>query len=600
MRYDRALAEEVEYALKQMRDYRYHASKVDIIRKYFVSWGFQHIFGDDFATKYPTYKDRLFAINDVMLNNTINRPANFSPEYRTASDYLNRTLHNEIKIERIILTSIDDINVQSLFFALPKTKDERIIRGIIKFFSIPNLLRKLKLPRNPFEYVTKGRLLQAIMDLGQELESVQQDPVQQEALEYFRDKIITSGPGAQPIELKKYAHDSNVDVDMYGVMRAIDYTKINEIDAVKVAMFFERKYNNLVHAVGFDHMAYATRGSYLKALFDHLVNISEVPDDVKQQITSLIPAVKLDGPGEESVDLNTDIVYEETPIMRMFEGFLDKSQSSKPVNYLDTKVSHTFQKNKESLNTAVDNLLETISSSEEKYLEYISGQSNNIYKDTTRVIIDTPQHSHIVQRKLNLEQSRMQGTNNPEVLATNHAETKKKKNDRSIKKSFSDIKVPSNEAHVKYKIEKAGRTESKSDLNWQTSSSEYLSDEGDNNSLILEEQVVESPPVSSQKLLSVKLPKKSHHSYQMRHEPKTRRLLIQPDTSVDIEYNDSDGNMPIARILYDTLQNEKSLSLTEKLIAKQANLIAKISKTVKKNLSSRHRNKKENIKDGSR
>jgi len=195
----------------------------------------------------------------------------------------------------------------------------------------------------------------------------------------------------------------------------------------------------------------------------------------------------------------------------------------------------------------------------------------------------------------------MQGTNNPEVSATNRAEIKKKKNDRSIKKSLlSDIKVPSNEAQVKYKIEKAGHTESKSDLNWQTSSSDYLSNEDDNNSLIFEKQVVESPPVSSQKLLSVKLPKKSYHSYRKHHEPKNRRLLIQPDTSVDIEYDDSDGNVPIARILYDTLQNEKSLSLTEELIAKQANLIAKISKTVKKNLSSRHRNEKGNIKDDSR
>ena len=101
------------------------------------------------------------------------------------------------------------------------------------------------------------RLLRAIMDLGQELESVQQDPVQQEALEYFRDKIITTGPGAQhqdQIELK--THDSNVDMDLYGVMRAIDFTKINETDAVKVAIFFEHKYDNLVYAISFDHMAY--------------------------------------------------------------------------------------------------------------------------------------------------------------------------------------------------------------------------------------------------------------------------------------------------------------------------------------------------------
>lgn len=446
--------EEVEYVLKQMRDYRYHASKVDVLRKYFVNRGFQNVYGPNFYQQYPTYKDRLFAINNMTLTNVTDRPDDFSLEFRAATDYLNRTLHNEIQIKHIVPRTMDDINVQSLFFALPKTQDERIIRGIIRFFSVPNLLRKLKLPRDPFEYVTKGRLLQAIMDLGQELKSVQQDSLQQEALEYFRDKIITDGPGAQPIELKKYANDSNVDVDMYGVMRAIDYEKINAIDAAKVAMFFERKYDNLVHAVGFDHMAYATRGSYLRALFEHLVNVSEVPDDVKQQITSLIPAIRLDGPGEESVDLNTDIVYEEMPSMRMFKGFLEDFESQPSIRS-GTEVSSTFQKNKKSLDTAIDNMLETISSSEEEYLEQINGQSNK-YTQQTRIVSGGTYHPHdIARRKLNLE--RMKGMNNlTKVLATDHLKTKKKNDQLTNKLLFSNVSqvIPSNEIHVKYKIKK--------------------------------------------------------------------------------------------------------------------------------------------------
>lgn len=578
-------AEEVEYVLKQMRDYRYHASKVDSLRKYLVSSGIADVLGQDFPTKYPAYKDRLFAINDAMLANTIKGLTDFSAECRAASSYLNRTLYNEIKIEHIIPKTIDDINVQSLFFALPKTKNERIIRGVIKFFSVPDLLRKLKLPRDPFEYVTKDRLLQAIMDLGQEMESVQQDPVQQEALEYFRDKIVINDSGAQLIELKKYAHDSNVDVDMYGVMRAIDYAKIEETDAVKVAMFFERKYDNLMHAVGFDHTAYATRGLYLKALFEHLVNVSQVPDDVKRQITSLVPAVRLDGPGEESVDLNTDIIYEEAPRMRIFGDFLDdKSQPLKPV--LGTTISHIFQENKESLNAAVDNMLKTMSSSEEDYLEHI-GEQSDVYQDKTRIVIGASQHDHdIIRRKL--EQSRMQDTSkSTEVLVTNGTRTNNR-NDWSTKKSLlNNITVSSNEVRtvsnrVKYKIAKTVR-KLKNNLNQQiqSSTSNYLSSEGDNNTLLSEEPIVESSSVSSQKFLSEKLPKKSLHS-RTHDKSKTRRLFTKPDTSIDIEYDDSDGSMPITRMLNDMSRTEKSLSSTEKV--EQATL-GKILMIVKKDFS---------------
>lgn len=570
--------EEVEYVLKQMRDYSYHASKLDSLRKYLVSWGLTHVLGQNFSATYPTYKDRLFAINDIMSTSTINRPNEFSYECRAASNYLNRTLNNEIKIEHEP-RMMNDINVQSLFFALPKARDERMIRGIIKFFSNPNLLHKLKLLRDPFEYVTKGRLLQAVINFGQELESVRHDPLQQQALEYFRNKMSIVGPNEEPIELKKYAHDSNVDVDMYGVMRAINYKEINEIDAVKVAMFFERKYDNLVHAVGFDHMAYATRGSYLTALFKHLVNVSQVPDDVKEHMTALIPAVRLDGPGEESVDLNTDIVYEKTLSIRILGGFLDKSQS------VGAEISlRTFQENKESLNAAVDNVLETISSPEEEYLEHINEQSH-IYNNKTRAVIGAPWHRHgIARQKL----KRVQGTSSLNILATNHIETKKKKNDLTTKQLLNDIKqIKENWQYQReFPARKAERTESKNkNLRRQTQSSDfnYLKNGGDNGSPTFEKLTVELPPVLSKEVVSEKLPKKSHRSQRTRDKSMIRKYLIQPNVSI-VEYDD--GNKTIATILNNTPQNEKSLPLIEESIAEQAKYI-KMLKTVKKNRSNR-------------
>ncbi|KAL0106354.1 hypothetical protein PUN28_016227 [Cardiocondyla obscurior] len=527
-------AEEVEYALKQMRDYRYHASKINGLRKYLASRGLGAVLGPDFAANYPTYKERLFAINDIMLAGAINRSTECTSECRAASEYLNRTLHDEIKIGHVGRRTIDDVNVESLLFALPRTEDEKVIRGIIDFFSVPDLLRKLKLPKDPFEYETKGRLLGAIMDLGQKLASVRQDPTQQEALEYYRNKNLTGSLGAQPIELNKYARDSNVDVDMYGVMRALDYAKINEDDAVRLATFFERKYDNLVHAVGFDHMAYATRGSYLSALFEHLVNVSsEVPDDARQQITSLMSAVRTDGPGEETVDLNADVVREEAPSMRMFGEIFDAA----PTASFETETSHVIQEKKESLNAAIDNMLDTISSSEEEYLKR-TGPSGNVYNTKTRINVGAPVHFHdTVRRKLNRDHSRMRETSKP---------TKKKNDSQPSKKlSLKDIVVPSNEAHnIVYKVIKKPKHDEAKNQQSRSTSSDYFSDEDENDSPVTKDRVVESAAIPSHK---------SQNSYPSRHKSVSQKS----DVSFDIVYDDTDENA--AKTLHGTSKNEKSL-----------------------------------------
>ncbi|XP_032686107.1 uncharacterized protein LOC116851126 [Odontomachus brunneus] len=605
--------EEAELVLKQMRDYRYHMGKVEAIRSHIVNEGLQAILVD-YRVKYPTFRERLVALSDT-LQTTLS--ANVTNELREASDYLKRVLNNELKIEHVIPRTIDDINVQTLFFALPKTRDERIIRGIIRFFSIPNLLRELKLPKNPFEYVTKGQLLQALMDLGQGLRTVQEDLLQQEALEYFRDKILKTGPGAQPIELKKYAANSNMHVDMYGVMRAIDYDKMDEAGAVKVAMFFENKYNNLVHAVGFDHLAYATRGSYLKALFEHLVNVSQISDDVKQQMSMLIPLVKLDGPGDESVDLNDDIA----PATRIIGEFPEPLDSMHGIESRffglsedTTKLPYSILKKKESLETAVHDMLENIASSEEdgksgdsaisyheKTHAAVSERSRNVTHEITRQKSSssskrTSKHrtqqqvrntmedsdSSFEKTKENKGRPKMAGHGSTKVPAENRADVEvDEKNDQSTEESSSSDNVSSGKYRLEY-VASSGdeRSRAKSDSSsreTRSSGLSYVNVEIDDSNMS-DRRIVKPLPVASRELPTEKTPRKSYALHRESRKSINRRLFIRPDSSTDIEFEDNSDHdnvtenaAPDLRMFRDTLRkNEENLSLTKELIDEKA------------------------------
>lgn len=606
--------EEAELVLKQMRDYRYHMGKVEAIKSHIVNEGLQAILGD-YRTKYPTFRERLVALSDI-LQTTLS--ANATNELREASDYLKKVLNNELKIKHVIPRTIDDINVQTLFFALPKTRDERIIRGIIRFFSIPNLLRELKLPKDPFEYVTKGQLLQALMDLGQGLRTVQEDLLQQEALEYFRDKILKTGPGAQPIELKKYAANSNVHVDLYGVMKAIDYSQANETSAVWVAMFFENKYDNLVHALGFDHLAYATRGSYLKALFEHLVNVSQVPDHVKQQMSLLIPLVKLDGPGDESVDLNDDVA----PATRMIGDFPESLDSAHGIESRffglsedTTKLPYSILKKKESLETAVHDMLENIASSEEdgksgdstiSYHEKthiaVSEQSRNITREITRQKSSssskrTSEHRTQQQVRGTMEDSdsspekakeikgRPQVVGSTKVPAENRAEVEAdEKIDRSTEESSSsnDEDVSSGKYRLEY-VTASGdeRSRAKSDSSsreTRSSGLSYVNVEIDDSN-VSDRRIVKPLPVASRELPPEKTPrKKSYAPHREDRKSTNRRLFIRPDSSTDIEFEDNSDHgdvtenaAPELRMFRDTLRkDEENLSLTKELMDEKA------------------------------
>lgn len=603
--------EEAELMLKQMRNYRYHANKTKPIKSYIVSEGLNAIM-PDYRVKYPTFKERLVALNNAL---QATASANKTSKLREASDYLKMVLNNEVKIQHVMSHTIDDVNVQSLLLALPRTRDERIVRGIIKFFSTPNLLRELGLPKNPFNYVTKGQLLQAIVDLGQGLQTVRKDPLQQEALEYFADKIPKTGLAAQRIKLKKDV--ANLNVDMYGVMRAVDYSKADEAGAVQVAMFFENKYDHLVHTFGFDHSAYATRGAYLTALFKHLVYISDVPDDVKQRISALTPLVRLDGPGSEIVDLNNDVALAVRNLIRspieQTSNHSNRNNGSQSSELSTTKLP--ILKEKESLKTAVDDMLGTARSTEGDENSndsrnsihheeiHIAVSENNVSRNaigevirqkstikskrTSKHYIQHPVSSAMNDSDWSFEKSGANETPNvanysSKVSAENHTEATKK-NDRS-----TEEEPLSNDSVSKDQLEEAAGDDERSRAkSRETTSSEisYINVEIDDSNMS-DKRIVKPLPVTLQELPSEQPPLKVYGLHQKSHNSTNRRLLIRPDsTNIEFEDNSEDTNVaPDFRMFQDTLQKyEKNLSCTEELIAE--NVSNNSSRTVKKDLS---------------
>lgn len=303
--------QEVEEIFEPLKDRDINAAKLDIVRSFLVAEGPEKILGQNYRHQYPDKLDRLRALCKKLM---VLPEETKNGQLRQSLEYLTRILENNSSIARRSRRSIDDINVKSLVAALKKTWNERMILGLVRFISDPGLLRDIKLKKNPYDYKTKGALLKAIISKGRGLRRVKRDRLQSDALEYFKDRIDLEGPGGEPIELKNYARNSNINVDTIGLLKALNSTAANATVAVKMAAFFKKDYDGLLHGVGFDQAAYVTRGPYLKAFLRHLARNSAVPDEVRLNAEILLPAVSFVGPGAESVVVNEDIV----PDNRMF------------------------------------------------------------------------------------------------------------------------------------------------------------------------------------------------------------------------------------------------------------------------------------------
>ena len=305
--------EEVEELFKQFTHRNFDITRLDSIRSFFIEKNPNTIFGANYHEKYPTKVARLKALYKKLMDLP---DAVKTEEIRQSLSYFKQIQENQTSNSRNLRRSVADINIRSLLVTLPKPRDEKIISGLLKFFLNPQVLEDIPWKKNPFDYKYKGALMKAIIRKGRNLKSVKRDPQQHEALKYYQDKIIMDRHGAEPIELNNYAENSNLGVDFFGLLKALDVRTLNVTAAVVVVTFFYTQYDPLLHGFGFDQAAYITRGSYLMAFLHHLIDEKAVPSDVKINANLLLSAVKLEGPGMEHVDLNERNV----PASRIFSN----------------------------------------------------------------------------------------------------------------------------------------------------------------------------------------------------------------------------------------------------------------------------------------
>ncbi|XP_024938549.1 uncharacterized protein LOC107265507 isoform X2 [Cephus cinctus] len=325
---------EFEEMFKELLNYAKHMSKLESIRSYWIHVGPEQILGKDYHTKYPKISDRLKILYERI---TVDQEVDGNKKLKESVNYLHVILKGGEVTDRTISLEkdINEINAKTLFVVLPKTRDEGIILGILKFFAIPNLMQKIKLSKNYSQYENKGSLMQAILKSGLSLDVVREDSRMRKSLEYFIDKIRFDGPGGRPIEFKKLIKD--MQIDMIGLLKAVDPKAVNISMVVKMGRFFEDEYNDHIHGIGFDKTVHKSRGEYLKALLEHLIHHTDVPNDIKDCAKNIYQAVKLNGSGAERVDVNEEII----PDNRVFGNDFDEFETTeKSTNDLHTIFSH--------------------------------------------------------------------------------------------------------------------------------------------------------------------------------------------------------------------------------------------------------------------
>lgn len=297
--------EEVEEILRELPNSEAHTQDLQAVRSYYVLHGRSAIFGTDYHSgSYDQLKMLHQLVNRLLVSPDIDR----DKELKTQVKYMNEVLKNptnEPSPGR--RTTIQDIDITPMLSVLPKIRSEKLIFGLLKFFTDPKLPDQIGGAIDPSRFHTQGSLMKEIVDFGLNLDSVKADQNQLKALKYVRYKTLLTGFAAEPIRLKPPSRHARANPDLMCLLKAVDYRSANLSNLVPIARFFETEYDPLIHARGFDHTVHHTRGAYLRALLKHLITNADLEKDIERSAKVLVNFVNLNGPGAEPIDLNEDM-----------------------------------------------------------------------------------------------------------------------------------------------------------------------------------------------------------------------------------------------------------------------------------------------------
>ncbi|XP_069685901.1 uncharacterized protein [Periplaneta americana] len=204
---------------------------------------------------------------------------------------------------KIIPKRAENIDVHDILNAIDiSVYDESKIAPLEQFLQSPpgiGLMRKINL----IEYKTRGSLLRQVLEVLSKDQNVRRDPLLNHTLWEIKDHVLLEGSGAVAVKWRKSTVTFVVNMD--GILQALDKTEIErdgESGAFEHIYGFLHKNLKAQYLSNFDATTPKTRHEFLKALFNHLLDATDVPPDVKEDIRVLINYIQETGSGAHPPD----------------------------------------------------------------------------------------------------------------------------------------------------------------------------------------------------------------------------------------------------------------------------------------------------------
>lgn len=188
---------------------------------------------------------------------------------------------------------------------LPETQNEIKRYEVIKTFLEGNVSSYIGLSFNLKAFRVKGQLLKALLEFLMTVQEIKGNQELFACIQYYVDRVLLQGFGAQPIEYVIATHTTTTTavVDLTSTFAALD---TNRFDAnAKTAFDNMVKYFTQGNRFqGFNFKKYQTKGAFLKALFEFIMESNDTSESMKNSFKILIPYITMTGPGEEPVKYN--------------------------------------------------------------------------------------------------------------------------------------------------------------------------------------------------------------------------------------------------------------------------------------------------------
>ncbi|XP_012271671.1 uncharacterized protein LOC105694805 [Orussus abietinus] len=191
----------------------------------------------------------------------------------------------------------------TLLVALPTPKSSLEVHytNLIKILlSRENLLEELGLPIPPLG-TTRGELLEIIIEAALKSDTITLDKTNLDALRYYKDKILRTGPGSLFISWV-WIVIIETQVPLGDIIDAvIDYDKLpRDIQIIynKVIIYLIEN-PHLLQTSSFPFESYHTQGTFIKGLFLYLAGQKDVSEEAKKDLKILIPYVNLNDKGSK-------------------------------------------------------------------------------------------------------------------------------------------------------------------------------------------------------------------------------------------------------------------------------------------------------------